>query len=287
LGAGSWEHCSSELPLIAEFLVRRGNKQLLISSLAEAAISPGLTLLLLQLEEMIALNFTCFADMEYTQIPTAIGWLESAVVELKQKPKPADTIASNTLFYLVREIPVLHKSILEECRSARYLYVKGSLLKGINLEVNQDKSSVQGFLQKLGFPQLLIESLEAAENLYRTGATPFELKSCLGHLRSFVEQLHLEACKGVQKKFGGSAPSKWGEALKYLIDHNVLTTREERFFSSLYTLVSDTGVHPLIADREYARLMRNMSIECGLLLLTKLDKLGMGPTGTPPANSAP
>jgi hypothetical protein len=36
--------------------------------------------------------------------------------------------------------------------------------------------------------------------------------------------------------------------------------------------MSDAGVHPLIAEREYARLMRNMSIEYGLLLLSKLDK---------------
>jgi hypothetical protein len=34
-------------------------------------------------------------------------------------------------------------------------------------------------------------------------------------------------------------------------------------------------VHRLVAEREYARLMRNMSIEYGLLLLTKLDKLGL------------
>jgi hypothetical protein len=36
--------------------------------------------------------------------------------------------------------------------------------------------------------------------------------------------------------------------------------------------MSDTAVHRLVAEREYARLMRNMSIEYGLLLLTKLDK---------------
>jgi len=38
--------------------------------------------------------------------------------------------------------------------------------------------------------------------------------------------------------------------------------------------MSDTSVHPLIAESEYARLMRNMSIEYGLLLLTKLEKNG-------------
>ena len=68
---------------------------------------------------------------------------------------------------------------------------------------------------------------------------------------------------------------KWGEALKYLFENSILTKPEELFASQFYTLMSDTGVHPLIAEREYARLMRNMSIEYGLLLLTKLSKLGL------------
>ena len=287
VNAGSWAWCSSELPLVAEFLTRRGDKQLFIAAIFEAAISPGLTLLLLQLEEMIALNFTLFTEEEYTQIPRAIATIENAVNELKGKPKPADTIRSNTRFHMLREVPRLCSSIVEECRSSRYLYTKGSLLPGMNLEVNQDKSKVQTFLKKLGFTQLLIESLDEAEKLYRTAATPFELKSCLGHLRSFVEHLHLQACVGARQKYGGSLPLKWGDALKYLVDHNLLTKQEDQFFSSLYTLVSDTGVHPLIADREYARLMRNMSIECGLLLLTKLDRLGVDLATGPVASTAP
>jgi hypothetical protein len=55
----------------------------------------------------------------------------------------------------------------------------------------------------------------------------------------------------------------------------VLTVKEEQFAAQLYALMSDTSVHPLVAEREYARLMRNISIEYGLLLLTKLDKLGL------------
>jgi hypothetical protein len=155
------------------------------------------------------------------------------------------------------------------------LYVKGSLLPGMNLEVNQDKSRVRTFLEKLGFTQLLIESLDEAERFYRTAASPFELKSSMGHLRSFLEQLHLQACAGVHKKLGGSLPTKWGEALQYLRDNNVLTVKEQQFAIQFYALMSDTSVHPLVAQREYARLMRNISIEYGLLLLTKLDKLGL------------
>ncbi|MBZ5645759.1 MAG: hypothetical protein LAN37_00885 [Acidobacteriia bacterium] len=275
LGAGSWKLSSSELPLVAEFLVRRGDKQVFIRALSEAAPGPGLTLLLMQLEEMIALNFTLFTDEEYQQLPTAIESIRTTVAGLSKGPKPSSTVESNTLFHVRKEIPELCDSILEGCRKARYLYVISSLLPGMNLEVNQDKSRVRTFLEKLGFAQLLIESLEEAERLYRTAATPFELKSGMGHLRSFLEQLHLQACALAHKKLGGCLPSTWGEALKYLRDQNILTVKEEQFASQFYALMSDTSVHPLVAEREYARLMRNMSIEYGLLLLTKLDKLGL------------
>jgi len=42
----------------------------------------------------------------------------------------------------------------------------------------------------------------------------------------------------------------------------------------LYTLLSDEGVHPIIAEKEYARLARNVVIEYALLFLRKLEKQG-------------
>jgi hypothetical protein len=172
LGAGAWRRCSSELPLVAEFLVRRGDKQLFIRALGEAAASPGLTLLLLQLEEMIALNFTLFSDEEYTQLPAAIASIRRTITELEKRPKPSSTLESNTIYYVRDEVPNLCDSVLEGCRKARYWYVKGSLLPSMNLEINQDRDKVLTYLEKLGFSQLLIQSLEEAEKLYRTAATP-------------------------------------------------------------------------------------------------------------------
>jgi hypothetical protein len=39
--------------------------------------------------------------------------------------------------------------------------------------------------------------------------------------------------------------------------------------------MSDTSVHPLAAEREYARLLRNVVIEYGVMFLTILDKNGV------------
>lgn len=223
---------------------------------------------------MIALDFPLFTDEEYTQLRTAMESMKGSILDFRRQAR-GSTIESYTFHNACREAQALCGWVAEGCRKAKFLLLKGTLLPGMNLEINQDKGTVRTFLEKLGFAELLIQSLDEAERLYRTATTPFDLKNGLGHLRSFLEQLHLQACAAAQKKLGGPLPSRWGEALKYLSGNGVLTEQEESFAARFYTLMSDTGVHPLIAEREYARLMRNMSIEYGLLLLTKLDKLGL------------
>jgi hypothetical protein len=53
----------------------------------------------------------------------------------------------------------------------------------------------------------------------------------------------------------------------YLRQKGFLSQQEEDFVTSLSTLISDEGVHPLIAEPEYARLLRKVVIECGVMFL--------------------
>ena len=176
---------------------------------------------------------------------------------------------------LFSELRLSAGGILEECRKSRYLYLKGSLLEGLNIEINQDKEAVNSYLMTLGFTATLASSLDEAERLYSVGGSAFELKASMGHLRSFLEGLHKEILPAAHARFGGALPGKWGEGLLYLRTNGVLSKAEEAFAGSLYTLISDEGIHPLVAEREYARLFRNVVIEYALLLLSKLEKLGL------------
>ena len=226
-----------------------------------------------------------FTANEYEYVPAQIVKVLENVFEFGKRSKPAKTIEANIVHYLIQEVPPLCESITEVSRKAKFLYLEGSLLQGMNLEVNEDKNKVRKYLHRLGFSQPLIESLDEVDRLYRPSSSQFDLKSCMGHLRSFIEQLHLQTCARVHAKYGGALPKKWGETLSYLCSHDILTKKEEEFASTLYTLMSDTGVHPLVSQREYVRLMRNISIEYGLLLLTKLDKLGSQSGSTPATDS--
>jgi hypothetical protein len=82
----------------------------------------------------------------------------------------------------------------------------------------------------------------------------------------------------------------WGNILAFLHKNDYLSVQEEKLVAGLWAVISKQGVHPLIAEREYGRLIRNMVIECGLVFLSVLSKKGVSikvstpqtTTGTPP-----
>jgi hypothetical protein len=160
------------------------------------------------------------------------------------------------LTILFHDLRLSADGILEECRKSKYLYLKGSLLEGVNVEINQDREAVNSYLKTLGFTPTLANSLDEVERLYRVGSSAFELKASMGHLRSFLEGLHKEILPAAHARFGGALARKWGEGLLYLRMNGVLSQAEEAFAASLYILISDEGVHPLVAERAYARLFR-------------------------------
>ena len=62
--------------------------------------------------------------------------------------------------------------ITQECNQARYFYLKGVLQQSTNLEIENDRIQLEGFLSKLGFSNTMIETLNEAESDYKSTATP-------------------------------------------------------------------------------------------------------------------
>ena len=278
----SWENCFSYLPLVVEFSVRTNHTALLIKSLRKAQRpTTGMVIMFMELQEIISLNFNLFSDTEFVELSDAVGELSNSIAKyigrrkisggkLIENPDYKESYAKSAEAVMSRLV-----AITEQCRKARFFYLKGALQKLPNLEIEADKKKVQGFLVKLGFTGSMLGALNAAENDYTTTATTFELKSCLGHLRSFLEYLHRESAKSIAIASGDTLTDKWGDATLYLRQKGVYTRQHEAFVAALYTLISDTSVHPLGADREYARLLRNVVIEYGVMFLTTLDKNGV------------
>jgi hypothetical protein len=280
---------TSDLPLVSEFLIRNGGKKILSDSLTSCRPSPGVLRMLKQLADTIAVSHPIFSDAEYSNLILAIGSVKNAASKLyfhvhthgytlgAQEWKFHGLNALHVSLAIERQCDEL----VELCRKAQFLSLESQLAENINLEINQDKYEIEGFLQKLGFSGPLLKALAEAERLNVPGATELELKSSMGHLRSFLENLHAEAVTQIQRTTEGPLPanSKWGTGLSYLSANDFLTKQEEGFAAGLYTLISDEAVHPLIAKREYARLSRNVVIEYGLLFLRKFEQFFAGHSG--------
>jgi len=274
---------TSALALLAEFCIRTGYLKELLNATAEPEMpTESLAIMLKEIEESIALNFNLFSDSELESMPSDLAQLrEIAERQTWSRRGPRFGAMQTNPHYRVGyshigdEIVAAIDGITEECRKARFWYLKGALQDLPNLEVESDKLKVEGFLVKLGFSADMVKALNAAESDYKATASAFELKSCLGHLRSFLEHLHRETVKSIAAVAGQTVVDRWGDATLYLREQGYFTRQHEMFITSLYTLLSDESVHPLAAEREYARLLRNVVIEYGVMFLTVLDKRGV------------
>lgn len=279
----SFQGETSALALLAEFCIRTGHlKQLLAATEEPKMPTASLAIMLKEIEEMIALNFNLFSDSELAVIPSGLDHLREIAERqtysargsrggpMKENPHYRQGFSD-----VGNEIVAAIDGISEECRKARFWYLKGALQELPNLEIESDRLKVEGFLVKLGFSPEMVKALNAAESHYKSTASAFELKNCLGHLRSFLEHLHRESVKSIAKAAGQAVVDKWGDATLYLRQQGFFTKQHETFVTSLYTLLSDESIHPLTADKEYARLLRNVVIEYGVMFLTVLDKKGV------------
>jgi hypothetical protein len=271
----------SSFPLIAEFLIRTGHTKELFETVGQMQIpTMGVAIMLTHLVDLIAFNFTLFSEAEYTKMTTliypfrerahlqthaAFGYRGQGIPVSNPHHKPGRETEAHQIVTSI-------DSIMGLITEAQYLYLKGALQDSPNVEIQNDKLQVEGFLNKLGFSKEMVGALNAAESEYRSTANAFELKNCLGILRSFLEHLHRESVRAIATAAGDTVPDKWGPATDYLSKKGFFTKQHEAFITSLYTMISDESVHSLGAERLYARLLRNVVIEYGFMFLNVLDK---------------
>src|SRR6266567_545320 len=165
-----WNPFVSELPLVAELCVRQGKRQDLFRSISVAKPSPAVLILLLQIEDLLAFNFGLFSEQELGELEAAVEKFFDAGEKdpLRRAGRhPWSNREAVNIERFWRDLKAACASVCQECRKGQYLYLKGFLLEGVNLEVNQDKEAVASFLKSLSFDPTLVASLEKAEELYR------------------------------------------------------------------------------------------------------------------------
>ena len=156
-----WEGRVSALPLVAECCIRNGSLDALLDALDKVELpTASIALMMIQLEEIISLNFNVFSDADLAAMPTALkGIRERSELQTWTSRRRGGTETTNPKYvdgFSARgnEIVKAIDAFLLQCQQARYFYLKGVLQQTTNLEIENDKIKVIGFLDGLGFDPL-------------------------------------------------------------------------------------------------------------------------------------
>ncbi len=151
----------------------------------------------------------------------------------------------------------------------------GKFLEGINPELNSDKIALINRMDELGFPEDAKRCLDEIDKIYFGSPDKFECKSCMGFIRSFLEEIFRELVQGMSKITTTpyeSESDKFSNRKRYLLRVAFINDDEAEFYQRYYNLVSNEGIHSLTSKREYVRISRNVVIELGLLLLNRYNE---------------
>ena len=172
------------------------------------------------------------------------------------------------------EIEVALSRLRKQLKRLKYERLKGVLIESGNFEVNQDKQTLVIELGRFSFSAELVKSLEHAEAEYRKATSSFEFKACVAHNRGFLETLLVEVGRKVLAIRSKSVSVRWqsaGSVRDFLKNEGFFSNSMHKLCEALYQFASDEGVHALSSGKETARIVRNMNIELGLLLLRRYD----------------
>src|SRR5205823_3569109 len=139
-----------------------------------------------------------------------------------------------------------------------------------------DRQMLTAGLARFGFAKELIESLDHAENEYRKAGSKFDFKTAVDHNRSFLETLLWETANKVANIRGESLAARRKfpvEVRNYLHKSSFFSDRFYELCSAFYGFASEQSTHQLASGREIARIVRNMNIELGLLIIRRLESL--------------
>lgn len=181
---------------------------------------------------------------------------------------PPDNLINNSDILLSQIRAILIK--------VRYKRVKQKL-KGVNLEINQDKKQLIGKYKELRFSSSLIEALEKIDTELEETGSKFDYSKSIGFVRNIYEESMRQIAKKLEAETERHIPSWTGkgkirEAINYFRQISFITDKEESMLGSLVGFLSDTGSHSLTSERNEVRIAKNIIIEICYYLSDKIDK---------------
>jgi hypothetical protein len=199
-------------------------------------------------------------------------WETMKLLAVEQTSRARYTAASSQSIHESLQSTITR--ILKQVQEIKYQRLKEQLFNDPNLEINQDRQVLTVGLANFGFRKELVESLDHAESEYRKAESKFDFKTAVDHNRSFFEALLWETAVKVAKMRNQplTARQKFPvEVGEYLRKTDFFTEKFHKLSEAFYHFASEQSTHQLASGREIARVVRNLNIELGLLIIKRLE----------------
>lgn len=146
-------------------------------------------------------------------------------------------------------------------------------LEDVNPEVNTDRDKVIELWGKKFSSVEVPQMIKEIEDDFRDGDfSDTKFAACIGRIRVLLVEISKRIALSVAKSLSDNAITENSEDhhfFQYLKDKKVINDHEWNILRSIYGLSSDQGSHNSVSNREYARLIKNITYEIVLLFLSR------------------
>ena len=170
----------------------------------------------------------------------------------------------------------VNNAVISKIIKERYELLKKEI-KGINLEINQDKKTITEKISYLDFDVKYNELLNEIDKFINTKTSSIVNAGMVSNLRTFLEDLFTDVSKKISKIKNESIPKikgcgEMGNIRNYLKIQLELSDKDNKFINSFIDILHSEGGHSFTTKKEYFRLSRNIAIEIALLILSKYEQ---------------
>jgi len=144
-------------------------------------------------------------------------------------------------------------------------------LSDVNPAINVDRDKVVSFWQEVFGSNEVQDQINQIEVLFTEGTfDEAKLATCLGRVRVLlIDSLKRLAQQIAESK--GLAPlaatSQDAEVINWFKEQGVLGAKEKKLVRAMYDLCSDEGAHAAFSKKEYARIAKNVTYECLVMVI--------------------
>ncbi|MHB1325778.1 MAG: hypothetical protein ACYC0L_06165 [Thermoleophilia bacterium] len=155
-----------------------------------------------------------------------------------------------------------------------YAYQNGIFLAPENsvLDTEEEQGVLEGLIALTGLHEsaTIKHCLELSSENYLEGSWDNSIHNSRRVLEGILQQVAARHALQHGQTIPAAEYSRAVRMRMYLEDAGLLSNRETKAISEIYGLLSETGSHPFIAEKDQARLMRHLALTLSQFVLLRL-----------------